>query len=161
MSAIKQEIFEEKRLKMLLGYAYSFLRNKEDAEDVVQDVVVRLLGRPLFLSLMRNPDAFLIRSVRNACIDFLRLRKPQSSDFRGMEADCHPEGWGERDMLLSAMDSLSEKQRTVFFLKDVAGYSTKEIAELFSVSDTQIRATLSRARWLLREKINKMQNYGV
>ena len=161
MPAIKQEIFEEKRLKMLLGYAYSFLKNKEDAEDVVQDVLLKMMDRQFMLTFVRNVDAFLMRSVRNACIDLLRLRKPQSSDFRGMEADSHPEDWGDRDMLLSAMDSLSEKQRTVFYLKDVAGYSTKEIAELYSVSDTQIRVTLSRARWVLREQINKMQNYGV
>lgn len=146
---------------MLLGYAYSFLRNKEDAEDVVQDVLVKLMDRQFMFTFVRNVDAFLMRSVRNACIDFMRLRKPQSSDFRGLEADCHTEDWGDRDMLLAAMDSLSEKQRTVFYLKDVAGYSTKEIAGMYSVSDTQIRATLSRARWALREHINKMQNYGV
>lgn len=161
MSESSKEIFNEKRLNLLLGYAYSFLGRKEDAEDVVQDVVVRLLDRPLFLSLMRNPDAFLIRSVRNACIDFIRVKKIQTSDFSGLEAAGSPEFWSDQDMLRAAMAMLPEKQRTVVYLKDVAGYPTEEIARMFSVSANQVRTTLSRARKSLKDHILKMQNYGV
>lgn len=160
MSELSKEIFNEKRLNLLLGYAYSFLGRKEDAEDVVQDVVVKLLDRPLFMAFIRNPDAFMLRSVRNACIDFIRVRKVQTSDFSGLETCCSPESWSDRDMLRAAMAMLTEKQRTVVYLKDVAGYPTEEIARMFSVSDNQVRATLSRARKSLREHILKIQNYG-
>ena len=161
MSDLSKEIFNEKRLSLLLGYAYSFLGRKEDAEDVVQDVMVRLLDRPIFMTFMRNPDAFLIRSVRNACIDFIRVRKIQTSDFSGLEAAGSPDSWSDHDMLRAAMAMLPEKQRTVVYLKDIAGYPTEEIARMFSVSDNQVRTTLSRARKSLRDHIIKMQNYGM
>lgn len=161
MSDLNSEIFNEKRLNMLLGYAYSFLDRKEDAEDVVQEVLVKLLNKPFFPYFVRNLDAFLVRSVRNACLDFLRLKKIQSSDFTGIEASGSPETWSDRDMVRAAMARLPEKQRTVVYLKDIAGYSTTDIAEMYSVSDAQVRTTLSRARKSLRDHILKMQNYGV
>ena len=161
MSDLNSEIFNEKRLNLLLGYACSFLDRKEDAEDVVQEVLVKLLNKPFFPSLIRNLDAFLMRSVRNACIDFLRLKKIQTSDFAGIEASGSPERWSDRDMVKEAMARLPEKQRLVVYLKDIAGYSTEDIAAMYSVSESQIRTTLSRARLSLRDHILKMQNYGV
>ena len=161
MSELNSEIFDEKRLNMLLGYAFSFLGRKEDAEDVVQEVLVKLLNKPFFPYFIRNLDAFLIRSVRNACLDFLKLKKIQTSDFTGMEASGSPETWSDRDMVRAAMAGLPEKQRIVVYLKDIAGYSMAEIAEMYSVSEAQIRTTLSRARKSLRDHILKMQNYGI
>lgn len=161
MSELNSEIFDEKRLNMLLGYAFSFLGRKEDAEDVVQDVLVKFLNKPFFPYFIRNLDAFLIRSVRNACLDFLKLKKIQTSDFAGMEASGSPETWSDRDMVRAAMAVLPEKQRVVVYLKDMAGYSTTDIAEMYSVSEAQIRTTLSRARKSLRDHILKMQNYGI
>ena len=161
MSELNSEIFDEKRLNMLLGYAFSFLGRKEDAEDVVQEVLVKLLNKPFFPYFIRNLDAFLIRSVRNACLDFLKLKKIQTSDFTGMEASGSPETWSDRDMVRAAMAGLPEKQRIVVYLKDIAGYSMADIAEMYSVSEAQIRTTLSRARKSLRDHILKMQNYGI
>lgn len=161
MSDLSQEIFTEKRLNLLLGFAYSFLGRKADAEDVVQDVVIKLLNRPLLMAFMRSPDAFLLRSVRNACIDFIRVKKIQTSDFSGLEEAGAPDRWSDRDLLRAAMAMLPEKQRTIVYLKDVAGYPTEEIARMFAVSDNQIRTTLSRARKSLRDHILKMQNYGL
>lgn len=161
MSDPNSEIFDEKRLNLLLGYACSFLGRKEDAEDVVQEVLVKLLNKPFFPYFIRNLDAFLIRSVRNACLDSLRLKKIQTSDFTGLEASSSPERWSDRDMVRAAMARLPEKQRTVVYLKDIAGYSTADIAEMYSVSEAQVRTTLSRARKSLRDHILKMQNYGV
>ncbi|MDO5442065.1 MAG: RNA polymerase sigma factor [Bacteroidia bacterium] len=158
---MKSEIFDEKRLNLMLGYAFSFLGSKEDAEDVVQGVIVKLLGKPLFAMTVRNVDAFLIRSVRNACIDFIRVRKIKTPDFGNLEASGSSEDWSDRDLLRAAMARLPDKQRMIVYLKDVSGYTTEEIAKMLDVSDGQIRTTLSRARKSLREYIIKTQNYGV
>ena len=135
MSELISEIFDTKRLNLLLGFAYSFLGSKEDAEDVVQEVIAKVLGKPFFPIMVRNVDAFLIRSVRNACIDFLRTRKIHTSDFDGLEASGSPDSWSDRDLLLAAMAGLSDKQREIVYLKDVYGYHTEEIAGMLGVSD--------------------------
>ena len=59
------------------------------------------------------------------------------------------------------MARLTEKQRTVLHLKDIEGYSTKEVAEILETDEANVRTILSRSRKALREIIEKEFGYGI
>ena len=59
------------------------------------------------------------------------------------------------------MTRLPEKQRTTLHLKDIEGYSTKEVAEILETDEANVRTILSRSRKALREIIEKEFGYGI
>lgn len=161
MNGSNCDIFGESGLRMLLGLAYSILGNREDAEDVVQDVCARLLSKPLPLSLSRNPEAFAARAVMNACVDLIRRRKYQVDVPNVPEPVSAQENSEDMELVRKAMSHLPDRQRLVVYLKDIAGYPTEEIATMLSISENHVRTILSRARKSLRDLIMKIQNYGL
>lgn len=161
MKSSNCDIFGEKGLIMLLGLAYSILGNREDAEDVVQDVCARLLSKQFFPSLVRNPEAFAARSVMNACVDSIRRRKDKVDLQNIPEPVSVPENREDRELVRIAMAQLPDRQRLVVYLKDIAGYPTEEIAAMLSIPENHVRTMLSRARKSLRDLIMKNQNYGL
>ena len=98
---------------MLLGLAYSILGNREDAEDVVQDVCARLLSKPLPLSLSRNPEAFAARAVMNACVDLIRRRKYQVDVPNVPEPVSAQENSEDMELVRKAMSHLPDRQPRV------------------------------------------------
>ena len=59
------------------------------------------------------------------------------------------------------MARLPEKQRITVHLKDIEGYSTKEVAEILETDESNVRTILSRSRKALREIIEKEFGYGI
>ena len=70
-----RNIFGQKRLDFMFRLACSILGRSDEAQDMMQDVAERILRREGSLDEVGNIDAFITRSVRNACIDRLRRRK--------------------------------------------------------------------------------------
>lgn len=137
--------------------AFAILQRREPAEDVVQNILERFWRRPLLPLRVLNPEAFVMRSVRNACYDELRRRRdlvvdrlPETEDL-----SCRPFGDDER-MVLQAISHLPDREKAVVTLKDVDGYDTREIAHMLRMSEGNVRAVLSRARRGLRAEIEKM-----
>ena len=127
------------------------MQNVQDAEDVYQDVFLRLLQEP-----DRNWDgehlkAWLIRTALNRCADLhrFRLRRPV------LPLEAVPELAGETDRqaaeLWEAVGRLPEKLRTAVHLHYAEGYSTEEIAALLEVPPATVRTRLRRARLKLKD----------
>lgn len=137
--------------------AFAILQRRELAEDVVQNILERFWHKSLLRFRVLNPEAFVMRSVRNACYDELRRRKdlivdrlPETEDL-----SCRPFGDDGR-MVLLAISHLPDRERVIVTLKDVDGYDTREIAHILRMSEGNVRAVLSRARRELRAEIEKM-----
>lgn len=141
----------------MLHLAFAILQRRELAEDVVQNIFERFWSRPLLHFRVLNPEAFVMRSVRNACYDELRRRRDFNMDKlpETEDSSCNSLGDDGR-MVLRAISSLPDKERTVVTLKDVDGYDTREIARMLRMSEGNVRAVLSRARRGLRAEIEKM-----
>jgi RNA polymerase sigma-70 factor (ECF subfamily) len=108
-----------------------------------------------------NIDAFITRSVRNACIDRLRRRKDTTPKIPEVPDTRSPDRWSDRELVHKAMARLPEKQRLAVHLKDIEGYSNKEIADILETDDSNVRTILSRGRRALREIIEKEIGYGI
>lgn len=141
--------------------ACSILGQSDEAQDMMQDVAERVLRKKEGLQEVENIDAFLTRSVRNACIDRLRRRKDTTSKIPEVPDEKSPEGWSDRQLVHKALARLPEKQRLAVHLKDIEGYSGKEIARILETDEANVRTILSRGRRTLREIIVKEIGYGI
>ena len=141
--------------------ACSILGRSDEAKDMMQDVAERILRRESSLDEVGNIDAFITRSVRNACIDRLRRRKDTTSKIPEVPDEKSPDRWSDRQLVHRAMARLPERQRLAIHLKDIEGYSGKEIADILETDEANVRTILSRGRKALREIIEKEIGYGI
>lgn len=156
-----RNIFGQKRLDFMYRLACSILGRSDEAQDMMQDVAERVLRKQGSLQEVENIDAFLTRSVRNACIDRLRRRKDMTPKIPEVPDEKSPEGWSDRQLVHKALARLPEKQRLAVHLKDIEGYSGKEIARILETDEANVRTILSRGRRALREIIEKEIGYGI
>ena len=154
-----KEIFVQKRLDFMFRLACSILGRSDEAEDMMQDVAERILRKQV--RDIGNIDAFLTKSVKNACIDRIRRRRDTTPKIPDVLDERNPDRWNERQMIHKAMARLPEKQRTALHLKDIEGYSTKEVADILETDEANVRTILSRSRKALREIIEKEFGYGI
>ena len=141
--------------------ACSILGRQDEAQDMMQDVAERILRRQDSMDDVGNIDAFITRSVRNACIDRLRRRKDTTPKIPEVPDTRSQDRWSDRELVHKAMARLPEKQRLAVHLKDIEGYSNKEIADILETDDSNVRTILSRGRRALREIIEKEIGYGI
>ena len=156
-----RNIFGQKRLDFMFRLACSILGRSDEAQDMMQDVAERILRRQESLDDVRNIDSFLARAVRNACIDRKRRRKEMTPTIPDIPDEKNPDRWNERQIVHKALSKLPERQRMAVHLKDIEGYSNKELAEILETDETNVRTILSRGRKALREIIEKEIGYGI
>jgi len=157
--------------------AMNILRQRQDAEDVVQTALLKALEN---LDGFREEAAFstwVRRIAVNEALKVLRKRRGQrtvSMEKGALENEegriPHPgyvacwrgnpaeivERKNLRDILDRAIGALPEKQRLVFVLRDVEGMSVRETAEILGISEPNVKVRLLRARLALREKLTRI-----
>ncbi|MBQ6879092.1 MAG: RNA polymerase sigma factor [Bacteroidales bacterium] len=156
-----KDIFVQKRLDFMFRLACSILGRSDEAQDMMQDVAERVLRKSDDLGKVGNMDAFLARSVRNACIDRIRRRKETTPKIPEIPDEKSPDRWSDRQMVHKALARLPERQRMAVHLKDIEGYSNKELAAILETDETNVRTLLSRGRRALRDIIQQEIGYGV
>lgn len=156
-----RNIFGQKRLDFMFRLACSILGRSDEAQDMMQDVAERILRHQESLEDVRNIDSFLAKAVRNACIDRIRRRKETTPKIPDIPDEKNPDRWNDRQMVHRALSKLPERQRLAVHLKDIEGYSNKELADILETDETNVRTILSRGRKALREIIEKEIGYGI
>jgi RNA polymerase sigma-70 factor (ECF subfamily) len=127
--------------------------NPQDAEDVVQTLFLRLLGRELAGDVHANPRGYLYRAAVNIALDVLRARK------RRAYTDDDPEllaAGGEAPAFATLREVLTElhpKSAEILILYHLHGYSHAEIAKLLGTSQGTIAVSLFRSRARLRKSL--------
>lgn len=130
----------------LIGVARRYLHNKEDAEDIVQDVLVKLWG--MREDLHRPMVALASVLTRNLCIDHIR-RHPVLMELNAVKGEntAPVNSQGEMiERMMKAMEHLPPKQQLILRLRHMNGMSFAEISELTGDSEANVRQILCRAR---------------
>ena len=152
--------------------ALSLVRNEADAEDIVQEAVLKAFNGLRGFRQEAKFSTWLIQITLNEAK--LKLRKDRRHLYESMdEGHCSEDGdyvpkdfadWREipsealeqkefREALIKAVNSLSETYRTVFVLRDVQQLSIAETAQVLSISEASVKTRLSRARLKMRDAL--------
>ena len=137
---------------MLLRLACTRLENPADAEDVVQEVFLKLLtARPSFRDA-EHEKAWLIRTTLHRAAD---LRKAASRRNVPLEEALLASAPEPEDRLLAAVRALPEKYDAVIHLHYYEGYSLKEIGKLLGLPAATVGTRLARGRERLRQSLKE------
>lgn len=141
--------------RLVFSIAYSVLRNPYDAEDVTQEVFLRVMRYRYRLAFVRNERTFLGSMARRAALDHRRMRKEHVSTEDMVEPSVAPHDHGRQEelaLLVMLMRSLPAELRETLELSQVEGLTSQEIAGILGIPAGTVRSRLSQARELLKEK---------
>jgi len=163
----KKEIIPLKQ--KLYRYARSYLKNETLAEDIVQEVFLKLWDRRSEFSNIINVEAWSMTITKNLVFDKIRSQRSYSMDpqdikineFDGETPDLILERAETRMDVRRLIESLPEKQKEVIILREIEGYSYHKIGEIMGIDQNLVKITLFRARDNLRRKILKTERYGL
>ncbi len=154
----------------LYRFAFRLLGSAEEAKDVVQEVFIKVWNGREQLDEIQNMEAWCMRITKNLSLDRLRQqqRRPTDDLEKGsfvQHGALSPHDSTEIKESMRRIDEmmkeLPEKQRHVMHLRDVEGYSYNEICEILGLDMSQVKVNLFRARNAVREKLQKLNAYGL
>jgi RNA polymerase sigma-70 factor, ECF subfamily len=160
----------------LLRLALRFVRNEQDAQEVLQDVFVATWRKLPGFEERAQIGSWLYRVTVNAALMHLRMRKrrPKLVDFPAADAsadvalseqDLAPNRGFRPDELLesrelgrviqAAVEKLPSSLKSVFQVREVQGWSTRQTAKLLGLSEATVKTRLHRARLVLRQEVER------
>jgi RNA polymerase sigma-70 factor (ECF subfamily) len=159
------EAFVRQFQRRVYSIASAYASGGDEAQDLAQDIFVRLYetrGRWVPADVF---TAWLVRVARNVCLDALRRRKarPPAHDVpademldladAGRTPDSTLEASRDRQLVWRALRSLSRLSREVILLKEIQGFSLEEIADMLRAPIGTVKSRSSRARLELAERV--------
>lgn len=157
----------------IYNMALRLTRNREDAEEVLQDVCTTIYKKVAGFEGKSAFSSWLYRIVVNASFMKLRKRKQQSTVFLEdlspsskqhyldndpmfvTRSDSITYNHELRDVINSAIGKLPAQYRAVFVLRDVDGLSNQEVAEILTLSIPAVKSRLHRSRLMLRKRLTR------
>lgn len=153
----------------LFRLALRITLDRAEAEDVVQDTMIRVWNKrdewPQFDSI----EAYCLTVTRNLAIDRSQKKEAQNVELTP-EMEEAPEASGPYDRLINdermkiihrLINELPEKQRLIMQLRDIEGESYKEIAKVLNLTEEQIKVNLFRARQKVKQRYLEIDEYGL
>ena len=161
----------------LYRLALRITQHTGEAEDIVQETMIRAWKHREELTGKSSAEAFCVTVCRNLSLDYLAKHERESQSLDGWRDDDDGESLQVADSSPSPLqklqgtdglawvkkifDQLPEKQRTIMHLRDVEGLSYKEIADALSITEEQVKVGLFRARQKMKIEFEKINRYGL
>ena len=143
----------QKRIYLI---ALSFLRSPEDAEDVLQNVLLKLLQRPISFHDETHMDKWLTRVAVNESRSLLRRRRGEVP-LEEADAVCSAPALASEQDVVRAVMELPAKLRTVIHLFYYEELSVREIAALLNLTQSTVKTRLCRGREKLKQALEEEQ----
>ncbi len=165
MRALYQQAIHQHRQR-IYSFAHYSLRIKEDAEDVTQEVFIKLWQHWQKIDHSKL-GGWLMRVAHNAVIDHVRKQRPQQTNQDQYAEVDEQIGAGNEELKLdqdlfkrqlqSAIKSLEDPFRSIIIMRDIHGLSYEEIQGSLDMSASQVKVYLHRARRKLRDNVELRQ----
>jgi len=156
----------------IYNLALRILRNREDAEDVLQETFLTVLQKLDTFDGRSNFFTWIYRIATNASLMKLRKKRlvfaelPENPDLGPRHEKQIMVDWSQdpsfniqnkeiKTIIDTAINQLSEIYRTVFILRDIEQLSIKETSKILNISEENVKIRLRRARMFLRDKISE------
>ena len=145
----------------LYRFANRFLEYQEDANDLVQEVMMKLWERRDSLIELVSVEGYAMNMVRNMAYNKIersgRQAKYLNQLTEGVQQAKYPAL--TQELIIKMIDRLPEKQRLVMYLRDIEEYEISDIAELINLEENAVRVNLSRARNTVKESLTQVFDY--
>jgi len=156
-----EELYVQTRERLFV-YALSILKDEDTAQDVVQELFVDFWETQLFLHIHTELAGYLVRTVRNRCLDYKkreqnqeRLRKEHFGTDAGITAPDAIEAWALGKEIEAAIAQLPPMPAKVFRLHYVDKFSYAEIADQLHISPNTVSNHMAKALKELRKNLKK------
>ncbi len=144
--------------------------NKEEAEDIVQDTLVKVWNARGRWHDIDSLEAYTYTIARNLALDRMQKAEKRTTSLDEACAD-RPDASStpyektlqsdRMSLVRRLVDQLPEKQRSCMQLRDIEGKSYKEIAAILGISDEQVKVNIFRARQTVKRKFEQYDEYGL
>ena len=143
-------------------FAKRFVMSSDEAEDVVQDLMIKFWQKKNELEKFENLKSYVLKAVRNECLNRLKHHDVKRgfadmqlhrSELYNMEVN------NLKEYIIGFINQLPEKQKAVIHLKDVEEYEVSEISEMLEMEENAVRVNLMRARQKVKEQISQLMSY--
>ena len=142
---------------MLFRFAYMRVGSRADAEDIVQDVFLKLFRSSENLKSVRNVKHYLIRSISNACRDFHRRRQDtlplEKADKESVQDD-DLKMYEEYLRITALARTLPPEQREVLYMKCIDGLKFKEISDILDIPEATVKSRYRYAIQGIQKQLN-------
>ena len=155
----------------LFRLALRITLNRAEAEDVVQETMIKVWNRRDRWDEIESIEAFCLTICRNISLDKMKKAENQNQsledehDAPDHSYSSNPEEQAEQrdrvELIRRLIDNLPEKQRSVMQLRDFEGKSYKEIAQIMAISEEQVKVNIFRARQTIKQKFIETEKYGL
>ncbi len=140
----------------LLTKARQTLGDEAEAQDVLQDAFCKLWRRRDSITSESQAEGLSSTTVYHTCIDVLRHRRVTSVETVESLPDLAEDDGDERDGIVKDVErliasELTERQRTILYMRDRSGEEIADIAEQMNLTEANVRLILSRARRIVRD----------
>lgn len=154
----------------LFRLALRITLNREEAEDVVQDTLMKVWNSRDKWQQLDSIEAYSLTIARNLSLD--RIKKMDNNNDSLEEeqierrdlASTPSERMIQKDKLdivRKIIDELPEKQRSCLQLRDIEGKAYKEIADILSITEEQVKVNIFRARQTVKQRFQQFDRYGL
>ena len=169
-----EKIYHEFHL-LVFNMALNYLQNTEDAEEVTQDVFVKISNSLNNFNQKSSHKTWIYRITINQCLDFLKQKNSQKrffifgkksqneQEYLNTSTFEHPgillENQEDAALLFEVINTLTENQKTAFLLSKLDGLSNAEIAEIMQLSISSVESLIFRAKASLQQKLAEKFNH--
>jgi RNA polymerase sigma factor (sigma-70 family) len=163
-----EKLYNEYRT-LVFNVALNYLQNLEDAEEITQDVFVKVYQSLENFNQKASYKTWIYRITINQCLDFIKKKNSQKrffifgqksqneQEYLNTATFEHPgilmENKEEAAILFEVINTLTENQKTAFLLSKLDGLSNPEIAEIMQLSISSVESLIFRAKAALQEKL--------
>lgn len=156
----------------LFRLALRITLNRADAEDVVQETMLKVWNRREQWKQIESIEAFCMTICRNTALDRQKRTENSNASLEDVEHETPDHSYGANpeeqavqhdrvERVRRLMDRLPEKQRTCMQLRDVEGKTYKEIACVMGITEQQVKVNIFRARQTIKQEYLKQEQYGL
>lgn len=169
-----EKIYREFHL-LVFNVALNYLQNTEDAEEVTQDVFVKISNSLNNFNQKSSHKTWIYRITINQCLDFLKQKNNQKrffifgkksqneQEYLNSSTFEHPgillENQEDAALLFAVFNTLTENQKNAFLLSKLDGLSNPEIAEIMQLSISSVESLIFRAKASLQQKLAEKFNH--
>lgn len=157
MDSRLEQIYRENS-RYVYNVALGILRNKDEAEDVMQNVFIKLFDSFQTFRGEANIKTYLYRMTVNKSIDYIRFQSLHSKKNEEIEISEAPNTDSARTVLDSLLANLKDDLKIPVLLSEIGGFSYKEIAEILKINLGTVKSRINRGITKLKELAAKEAN---